>query len=122
MSELTTETLDERLDELLRVVKEGFDATASKEDVHRLEDGVSGLETRLLGVEERLTRVEATMVTKTYLDDKLADLKGDLIVKMRRADDKLNFVIHLLRARSLLSEADCKTLETEYQIFPHLSV
>ena len=33
--------------------------------------------------EERLTRMEALMVTKDYLDEKLADLRGDLVILMR---------------------------------------
>jgi len=34
-------------------------------------------------------KVEATMVTKDYLDDKLSDLRGDLVVLMRKEDKKL---------------------------------
>jgi hypothetical protein len=37
------------------------------------------LETRMDKIELRLTKVETTMVTKGYLDDKLADLKSDLM-------------------------------------------
>jgi len=33
----------------------------------------------------RLTKVEATMVTKDYLDDKLADLRGEFFLKLKQA-------------------------------------
>ncbi|MBI4276433.1 hypothetical protein HY629_01190 [Candidatus Uhrbacteria bacterium] len=32
---------------------------------------------------QRITKVEASMVTKEYLDEKLGRLKGDLVVEMR---------------------------------------
>ena len=37
------------------------------------------LEGRMDNVELRLTKLETTVVTKGYLDDKLADLKSDLM-------------------------------------------
>ena len=33
--------------------------------------------------DERFSKIEATMVTKDYLDDKLSDLRGDLVVLTR---------------------------------------
>lgn len=49
------------------------------------------------GVDKRLSRVESTMVTKDYLDDKLADLKGDIVtvIKGDRERDRA-FKIKLL--------------------------
>jgi hypothetical protein len=41
---------------------------------------------RLDRVEIRMGAVESTMVTKDYLDDKLADLRGDLIIIDRKED------------------------------------
>ena len=35
------------------------------------------------GIKTRLTKVEATMVTKDYLDEKLADLRGEFHLKQR---------------------------------------
>ena len=43
---------------------------------------------RLTDVEIRLSKVSATMVTKDYLDDKLGDLHGDLVLLMRKEDTK----------------------------------
>ncbi|MBT6253882.1 hypothetical protein HOI83_01465 [Candidatus Uhrbacteria bacterium] len=36
------------------------------------------------GVDGRLSRIESQMVTKSYLDDKLADLRGDLVQMVDR--------------------------------------
>jgi len=43
---------------------------------------------RIDSIDKRLTTVEATMVTKSYLDDKLADLEGSVIVRQRKEDKK----------------------------------
>ncbi len=42
------------------------------------------LEKRVDSIDVRLTRVEATMVTKSYLDDKLFDFKGEIFERMDR--------------------------------------
>ena len=72
---------------------------------------------RLDGVEGRLGRIEATMVTKSYLDDKLADLEGNLISKLRKEDEKVNRLIEVLKNKSLLTTEDIQQFK-EFQIFP----
>lgn len=69
------------------VMREDFEDV--KSDVSVLKSDVSTLKTVVLDLDKRLTRVEATMVTKSYLDDKLADLKGDLIEKMRKQESRI---------------------------------
>ena len=96
---LTQEHFDARLEEILLAVKAGFDDTASKAE---------------------LAVVKATMVTKDYLDDKLADLKGDLIVKLRKEDAKVEFLISLLRSRAIITDDDLRKFRTEFQVFPIL--
>ncbi len=71
--------------------------------------------------EERLNRIEATMVTKDYLDDKLADLKGDLIVLMRKEDAKLKALIEILQRRHVISGDEAKGI-LSMQPFPQLSL
>lgn len=61
-----------------------------------------------------LRRIEALMVTKGYLDEKLADLKGDLILKLRKTNEKLDFIVSLLRAHAVLSDDDLKRIRTEF--------
>lgn len=69
--------------------------------------------------DERLDRIEATMVTKDYLDDKLSDLKGDLVVLMRKEDAKLKALIEILQRRNVISGEDVKTI-LSMQPFPQM--
>ena len=98
------------MDAFARIVKEGFDATATKADLDRVETRLSGVETRLDGIDGRLKKVEATMVTKDYLDEKLADLRGDLVVLTRKEDTKLKKLIEKLRARNVLDDRDVQDI------------
>lgn len=75
------------------------------------------VEGRLDKVEGRLGKVESQMVTKTYLDDKLADLEGNLIVRQRKEDQKVNRLIEMLQNKKVLEETEVKQLH-EFQIFP----
>jgi uncharacterized protein YydD (DUF2326 family) len=64
-----------------------------------------------------LTEVKGQMVTKSYLDDKLAELEGAVIVRQRKEDQKVNLLIELLRNKSVLQETDVKQLQ-DIQVFP----
>lgn len=68
-------------------------------------------------IRDRLDKIETTMVTKSYLDDKLADLEGNLISKLRKEDEKVNCLIEILQNKSVLSSEDTKQFQ-EFQIFP----
>ncbi|HLC89432.1 MAG TPA: hypothetical protein VJG65_00570, partial [Patescibacteria group bacterium] len=50
------------------------------EDVNKRFEDVNK---RFEDVNKHFGRIEATMVTKSYLDEKLADLSGDLVVKLK---------------------------------------
>lgn len=77
-------------------------------------------DSRLDIVEQRLTKIEAVMVTKDYLDDKLADLKGDLIVKQRKIEGRIDTLVTMLRDKNLLQPTDVKLL-FDLRIFPHIT-
>lgn len=64
------------------------------------------VEGRFDAMDTCLTRVEALMVTKDYLDDKLADLKGDLVVLTRREDEALGELVQTLYERETLTADD----------------
>ncbi|MBI5135680.1 hypothetical protein HZA86_05640 [Candidatus Uhrbacteria bacterium] len=63
-------------------------------------------------VHQRLNKIEATMVTKDYLDEKLGDLRGDLVVLMRKEDTKLRSLVNILRSKNMLNDDDVKRLFT----------
>lgn len=65
------EKLDSRLGEVLEAVNKGFSDV--QEQIHGVKQNVAGLD-------RRMTRVEATMVTKDYLDEKFAPINGKINV------------------------------------------
>lgn len=70
------------------------------------------MEARMSGVEKRLDRVEGDMVTKSYLDEKLFDLKGDLITLTRKEDAKLLRLVDILETRKVISSEDANAVLT----------
>src|SRR3989338_3397918 len=85
------------LDDLGLMIAQGFKETASKKELGTLE--------------ERMTRIEAEMVTKSYLDDKLADLEGTVIVRQRKEDHKVNLLIEFLKKKKILGKTELKMLK-----------
>ena len=71
----------------------------------------------LKGMKGRLTTIEANMVTKTYLDEKLGALKGDLIAQDRKLEKKTDALIDSLTAHGTLVSPDLERLETT-RVFP----
>lgn len=61
-------------------------------------------------VDERFKRIEAVMVTKDYLDEKMADLRGDLVVLMRKEDRKVEQIIQKLREKKIFSDKDAQEI------------
>ena len=69
----------------------------------------------------RMDSLEAKMVTKDYLDDKLADLRGDLVVLTRKEDAKVRTLVEIMLGKQLISREEAnKVLAMEP--FPQLSL
>ena len=68
-----------------------------------------------------LEHVKNQMVTKDYFDDKLSDLKGDLVILMRKEDVKLLRLVELLKEKSILNETEVKDL-LSMEPFPKLAL
>ncbi len=64
------------------------------------------MDTRFDGIEKRLSTVESQMVTKVYLDDKLANLRGDLTLLTRKEDSKLLAVVDLLYGKRIMTKTE----------------
>ncbi|MEK7103317.1 MAG: hypothetical protein AAB870_03145 [Patescibacteria group bacterium] len=69
-----------------------------------------GIDQRLDKMDTRLTKVESQMVTKEYLDDKLADLRGDILTVIRKEDRRVSQLIDFLFDKKVLSDNEVKTL------------
>lgn len=78
------------------------------------------LDQRVGKLEHEVGQMRAEMVTKSYLDDKLAELEGGLIAKLRKEDTKLNHLVDMLKQKKVLTEQDAKQL-AEIQVFPRAS-
>lgn len=73
------------------------------------------------GIKADIGKIKANMVTKDYLDDKLADLRGDLVVLMRKEDIKIRALVEILRQKNILTKEEEKKVLT-MQPFPRLYV
>lgn len=66
-------------------------------------DEISGIKTEISGI-------KTTMVTKDYLDEKMSDLRGDLVVMMRKEDTKLKTLVGVLKEKEVLNGNDVKRI------------
>ncbi len=71
-------------------------------------------------IEQRLNRVESTMVTKEYLDEKMADQRGDLTILMRKEDTKVRALTELLCQKKIITPEEQKRL-LGMEPFPQLA-
>lgn len=109
MTPLAKQIQKEELKEVFTEALEPF-VDSIKEDFNKIDE-------RFNKIDGRLDRIEATMVTKSYLDNKLADIEGGLIGKLRKEDEKVNRLIEVLKNKSLLTAEDTQQFK-EFQIFP----
>lgn len=79
--------LEQEMHDTLEIVSFLKDHAASKEDVARL---------------------EARMVTKSYLEDKLADRDGAAMLLLRKEDAKVGALVRVLKTRKAISSEDAK--------------
>jgi len=70
-------------------------------------------------IKSEIGTIKATMVTKDYLDDKLSDLRGDLVVLMRKEDTKLRTLVDVLKKRNIISNEDAQQI-LAMEPFPQL--
>ncbi len=62
------------------------------------------IDERFESMDKRFDRIEATMVTKSYLDDKIADLRGELVLLARKEDTKLVTLVQSLKKTKVLPQ------------------
>ena len=77
---------------------------------------LNGFDKRLIKIESNMT----TLATKDDLSRGVASIKGDLTLKLRDEDKKVNLLIKLLQERNLLKEEDVQLLR-QIEVFPQLS-
>lgn len=109
---LSTEDIKKIGEEMGRVVEDNIIPQFT--DIH---GELTGIRVELTDVQKQLYNIDASMVTKAYLDDKLADLEGSVIVRQRKEDQKVNLLIDILQRKSILESTDIQTLK-QIQVFP----
>ncbi len=70
-------------------------------------------------LEGDVNHMRMEMVTKNYLDDKLSDLRGDLVVLLRKEDRKVAALVEVLLTRKVISNEDAKTI-LAMELFPQI--
>ena len=95
-------------DEILEVVK-NF-ASATEERFENIESEIGGIKDKIGGIKNEIGKVKNRMVTKDYLDEKMADLWGDLVVMMRKEDTKVKTLVDILEKRKIISKEDVQKI------------
>lgn len=115
--------VDKAIDDFAtKTIKPSFDEVFCRLD--KVENRLNKVENRLDKVEDKLDKVEGTVLNlpdKDYLDKKLADLRADLIIKFRQQEEKINFLIEILKKRKLINQNELVQLQ-KFDIFPTFSV
>jgi len=99
---------DTSKDEILEAINEFSSKVDERFD--KVDERFDKVDERFDNLEGRVGKIEATMVTKDYLDEKLADLRGDLVVLMRKEDTKVIKLIEILKKRKVITEAEEKEI------------
>ena len=92
-----------------------------KTDVSTLKTDVSTLKTDVSTLRSEVGIIKSEMVTKDYLDDKLADLRGDMVVLTRKEDTKFNSLVSLLNQKEIISDEEKSKIES-MEPFPKLAL
>jgi uncharacterized protein YydD (DUF2326 family) len=113
----------DKTEEILEIVNFIKDNAVTHGEFNELREEFSGLRGefggRLDKVEADITAIRAEMVTKDYLDDKMADLRGDLVVLTRKEDGKVKELVKILENKKVLSKSEVKKI-LAMEPFPQL--
>ena len=99
---------DTTKEEILEAIHDFANHTEKRFDT--LESDVSSLKSDVSSLKSDVSSLKSQMVTKDYLDDKLSDLKGDLIVLIRKEDTKLAALVEILKERKVIDDNDIKKI------------
>lgn len=100
------------------VTKDDIKNMATKDDIKNMatKDDVLGSEKKLRK-EMGIMKIEL----KDYIDEKLSDLQGNIVVLMRKEDHKVLGLIKILREKNILADSEVKKL-LQMDPFPKTSL
>ena len=86
---------------------------------NKIDQRLEKIEKHLSKHDKRFVKIESLMVTKDYLDEKMAKLRGDLTLSLRKEDNKLKTLTGLLFKRKTITKTDVNTIAL-LEPFPEL--
>ena len=118
------DTIDKLIINFIRAMNKNELQQIREELAGVIEDNVSPQLEEIRGdignLKEDVATIKSQMVTKSYLDDKLADLRGDFTVRLRKEDAKVNRLVEIMDSKRLLDRDEVKELNG-FQVFPDVS-
>ncbi|MDD4995545.1 MAG: hypothetical protein PHW53_03730 [Patescibacteria group bacterium] len=85
-----------------------------------IEQRFNKIDERFEQVDKRFNRIEALMVTKDYLDDKLADFRAEWIPIIKKVDTKDSALVVNLADKDVISRDEEKEI-LDMSAFPRLN-
>jgi hypothetical protein len=92
-----------RMDDVLDVLN-GFSSSVDGR-FSKMDDQFATIQAKMTDMEGEMTSMRSSMVTKDYLDEKLGDLRGDLVLLARKGNTKLTTLVEALVAERRLDPA-----------------
>jgi predicted nucleic acid-binding Zn-ribbon protein len=90
---------------------------ALQEFAGHVDEKFSHVDKQFSEIRSEIGGMKSQMVTKSYLDDKLADLKGDMTSMIRKEDQKMNRLVNVLAEKRVLSIPETKDV-LSFKVFP----
>ena len=84
--------------------------TSKNEILEAIGEFSNRVDQELTSIKGEIAQIKSTMVTKDYLDDKLLNMKGDMVVMMRKEDEKVKLLVNLLNKKNVLSDIEAKSI------------
>jgi len=110
-------TTDEAITELGKEMKEIKTMQQDTlEIIHFIKDNAA-TKKELEELRSDVNTIKSQMVTKSYLDEKLANIKGDNVSLIRKEDDKVNAVVEELDTQKILPRASITAIKNHH-VFP----
>ena len=82
---------------------------------------ISNMDGKISNMQSEIGWIKSNMTTKDFLDEKLSDLRGDLVVLMRKEDTKLLKLVDILKERKLITPEDAMAV-LSMEPFPKLAL
>ncbi len=108
-----------KIEDLGQMVAKGFETTATKEELKKC---ATKEDLKQCATKEDLGKLKEKMATGfEKIDKRVAKLRGDLVIIVRKEDKKLSFVINLLKEKKIFSPADLRAI-TQIRVFPKIKI